>query len=126
MMLSHSLQMTAEEFAVFEPLALACIDCGRDALAKGNYDYESSGLTLEGMLPALKRGEIVEIGGREFLALYHGVWCRLDGCSPEDKAVLDAVMERMMESEEVVSQTIKAGQKPYVAYGARKRQSGGS
>ena len=43
----------------------------------------------------------------------------LVGCSPEDKAVLEAVLERMLESERVEIQTIRAGQN-----GERKARAG--
>ena len=43
------------------------------------------------------------------------------GCSPEDKAVLEAVLERMLESERVESQNIRAGQKPYVRMASARR-----
>jgi hypothetical protein len=117
MMLSHRLQMSAEEFAVFEPLALAYIE-----LAAGDYSMNHA-LTLEGILPKFKRGEMVDIESREFLALHHGIWCRLEECSADDKAVLKAMLERLLESEQVESQYIRAGQKPYVP--ERKRRSQG-
>ena len=125
MILSHRLQMTAKEFAVFEPLALAYIELCRDNLVRGDYSTNHA-LTLEGILPKFKRGEMVEIETPEYLALFYGVWLRRDGCSAEDRAVLDAVLERLHESETVESQYIRAGQKPYIPYGERKRRSQGS
>ena len=56
----------------------------------------------------------------------YGIWNRLDGCSAEDKVGLKAVLERMLDSEQVDSQYIRAGQKPYVPYGERKRREQGS
>jgi hypothetical protein len=122
--LSHRLQLAAQEFAVFEPVALAYIERCRKDLVIGQLTMKNKwGPTLEGMLPKFKRGEMVVIETREFFALYYAIWCRLDGCSAEDKAVLDVVLERMHESETVESQYIRAGQKPY-PYGERKRRLG--
>jgi hypothetical protein len=44
-------------------------------------------------------------------------------CSAADKSILEAMTERLFESEQVDSQYIRAGQKPYAPYGERKRRS---
>ena len=69
---------------------------------------------------------MVDINDPKYFALHYCIWSRLDGCSAEDKAVFDAVLDRMLESEQVDSQYIRAGQKPYVPYGERKRRSQGA
>jgi hypothetical protein len=98
MILSHRLQMTADEYAVIEPLALAYIE-----RCPPKYRW---GAILQGILPKLKRGEMVEVESGEFIALSEGIWRHRDSCNADDKAVVGAVLERMLESEQVDIQTI--------------------
>jgi hypothetical protein len=52
MMLSHRLQMTADEFAVFEPLALSYVELCYEDFATGECSMkENWGVTLQGILP---------------------------------------------------------------------------
>jgi hypothetical protein len=120
MILSFSLQMTADEYAVFEPLALAYIERCREALASGDYSRESGWLTLEGLMPRFRRGEDVHLETDAFLAVADPI-ADLTDCSSEVRAVLEAMRERLYESETVDIQTIRPGQKPYVTYGEQKR-----
>ena len=53
---------------MFEPLALAYTEHCRENLVRGDYSTNHA-LTLEGMLPKFKRGEMVEIETPEYLAL---------------------------------------------------------
>ena len=86
MILSHQLQMTADEFAVFEPLALSYIELCYEDFATGDFRIkENWGVTLQGMLSKLKRGETVEINDSEFLAPDYGIWSCLTVAAPKTR-----------------------------------------
>jgi hypothetical protein len=78
------------------------------------------------MLPKVKRGEMVEIETGAFSAVF-GPLRDLTACSAEDKAVLDAVLERLNESETSIASTSARARSltfPTVSASGDRRASG--